>query len=337
MKDHLTPRPSSIVQRFHFNARSQSENESVSQYVAELRKLAETCEFDASQENMLRDRLVCGLRDPKTQRRLLAESQLTFGKAFEIAQAAELAEKSVKDLQGQSNTESAQAFKLEPVRRTRRQSPVCSRCGGKHQSTKCRFRDAECYSCGKTGYIAKVCRSNKAPRHRSRSLIRNSQQEEAEGSRKRDVYTLFHLMDKIVDPLMITVIAEGIRLPKQIDTGAAVSVISELTYNRLWSEAKRPTLQHTSVQLCTYSGEKLPVCGQFQVLVSCKGQEARLRLVVVAGVIGYIRSGPIFGPADRIPLGNTVPPGPNSLGNTVRVKYCTSREYSPGEEADSIP
>lgn len=90
-------------------------------------------------------------------------------------------------------------------------------------------------------------------------------------------------MDKIVDPLKIIVIANGIRLPMQIDTGAAVSVISELTYNRLWSAAKRPTLQHTSVQLRTYSGEKFPVCGQFQVLVSCRGQEARLRLVVVAG------------------------------------------------------
>ena len=31
------------------------------------------------------------------------------------------------------------------------------------------------------------------------------------------------------------------------------------------------------------------------------------------------------------------PPGPNSLRNTVRLKYCTSREYSPGEEADSNP
>ena len=86
-----------------------------------------------------------------------------------------------------------------------------------------------------------------------------------------------------MDPLKITAIAYGIRLPMQIDTGAAVSVISELTYNRLWSAAKRPTLQHTSVQLRTYSSEKLPACGQFQVLISCRGQEARLRLVVVAG------------------------------------------------------
>ena len=287
VKDHLTPRPSSIVQRFHFNARTQSENESVSQYVAELRKLAETCEFDASLENMLRDRLVCGLRDPKTQRRLLAESQLTFGKAFEIAQASELAEKSVKDLQGQSQTDSVQALKLEPAKHRKWQSSVCSHCGGKHQSSKCRFRDAECYSCGKTGHIAKVCRSSKAPRHRSRSPIRNSQLPEKataqEGTNRQEVYTLFHFRDKVVDPLKITVNANGVQLPMQIDTGAAVSVISEMTYNRLWSAAKRPPLQQTSVQLRTYSGEKLPVCGQVQVLVSCRGQEARLSLVVVSG------------------------------------------------------
>ena len=287
VKDHLTPRPSSIVQRFHFNARTQSENESVSQYVAELRKLAETCEFDASLENMLRDRLVCGLRDPKTQRRLLAESQLIFGKAFEIAQASELAEKSVKDLQGQSQTDSVQALKLEPAKHRKWQSSVCSHCGGKHQSSKCRFRDAECYSYGKTGHIAKVCRSSKAPRHRSRSPIRNSQLPEKataqEGTNRQEVYTLFHFRDKVVDPLKITVNANGVQLPMQIDTGAAVSVISEMTNNCLWSAAKRPPLQHTSVQLRTYSGEKLPVCGQVQVLVSCRGQEARLSLVVVSG------------------------------------------------------
>ena len=58
---------------------------------------------------------------------------------------------------------------------------------------------------------------------------------------------------------------------------------------------------------------------------------------IIATRVYRIRSGAMFGPGDRIPLGNTVPPGPKSLGNTVRLKYCTSREYSPGEEADSIP
>ena len=53
-----------------------------------------------------------------------------------------------------------------------------------------------------------------------------------------------------------------------------------------------------------------------------------------------IRTGAMFGPRGPYPLreyGSTPSPRPNSLGNTVGLKYCTSREYSLGEEADSIP
>ena len=48
---------------------------------------------------MLRDRLVCGVRDPQLQKRLLAERQLTFSKALELAQAFESAESSSRDIQ----------------------------------------------------------------------------------------------------------------------------------------------------------------------------------------------------------------------------------------------
>ena len=74
------------------------------QYVAELRKVSEYCEFGTTLDSMLRDRLVCGVRDVRLQRRLLigrllAESNLTFSKALDLAVAAELVEKNVRDLQ----------------------------------------------------------------------------------------------------------------------------------------------------------------------------------------------------------------------------------------------
>eukprot|EP00731_Ephydatia_muelleri_P019570 Em0012g395a len=56
---------------------------------------------------MLRDRLVCGLRNQKLQQRLLAESNLTFTKAFGLAQTAELSEQNAKDLQRPETMESA--------------------------------------------------------------------------------------------------------------------------------------------------------------------------------------------------------------------------------------
>ena len=61
------------------------------------------CDFGASLEEMLRDRLVCGIKDEHFQRRLLAEPNLTFKKAQlqDIAQALESADRSTADLQQQ--------------------------------------------------------------------------------------------------------------------------------------------------------------------------------------------------------------------------------------------
>ena len=61
LRRHWQPKPSKIVQRYHFHSRVQKDNESISEFVAELRKLAEHCEF-ADLEDMLRDRLVCGVK-----------------------------------------------------------------------------------------------------------------------------------------------------------------------------------------------------------------------------------------------------------------------------------
>ena len=58
VRDHLTPPSSCIVRRFYFNSRFQKGTETVGQFVAELRRLSEYCEFGGSLDEMLRDRLV---------------------------------------------------------------------------------------------------------------------------------------------------------------------------------------------------------------------------------------------------------------------------------------
>ena len=72
----------------------------MSSYVAELRALAEFCNFGDTLELMLRDRLVCGVNKEATQRLLLAESELTFAKALDIATSQETAAKNVLTLRG---------------------------------------------------------------------------------------------------------------------------------------------------------------------------------------------------------------------------------------------
>jgi len=80
-----------IAERFNFYRRNQEPGESIATYVAELRRLTTDCTFDAYLNDALRDKFVCGLRSEATQRRLLAEKDLTFTKAVEIAQGMEAA------------------------------------------------------------------------------------------------------------------------------------------------------------------------------------------------------------------------------------------------------
>ncbi len=59
--------------------------ETVSEFVAGLRRLTEYCQFIATMDDTLTDRLVYGFRDRRLQQRLLAEIDLTFQKALHIS------------------------------------------------------------------------------------------------------------------------------------------------------------------------------------------------------------------------------------------------------------
>ena len=80
--------------------------------------------------------------------------------------------------------------------------------------------------------------------------------------------------------LCVEVQFDGKPLTMELDTGAAMSLVSEATYRSLFVEK---ALQQSRVRLRTYSGEPLKVAGQRKVLVLYGDQQAELLLVVVEG------------------------------------------------------
>ncbi|KAJ8018675.1 hypothetical protein HOLleu_43213 [Holothuria leucospilota] len=74
---------------------TQSASESVTNFLAELKRLSSTCNFGAFLKDALRDRFVCGLYDATVQKKLLSEDDsLTLEKALKIAVSMETAAKS---------------------------------------------------------------------------------------------------------------------------------------------------------------------------------------------------------------------------------------------------
>lgn len=267
VREHVSPPPPVSVQRFHFNSRIQKDAETVAQFVTELKRLSEYCAFGETLDDMLRDRLVCGVRDSRLQRRLLTEKDLTFAKAFELAKLAELAEKSAGEIQSPVGVP-------EPVHviqapQPRANQDACYRCGGHHKASECRCRNVECYHCGKQGHLARVCRGKRGDykeptqgRGPQRRPQRTQQQPERDSG--QDTYTLFPVQDPSRKPVTLPVLLNDSPLEMEVDTGAAASVISEKTYWALWPKHRRPQLQDTSILLRTYTGEQLKVKGHGQ-------------------------------------------------------------------------
>ena len=108
-----------IAERFKFHRRNQSEGEGITKYMAELRKLADRCQFGGYLEEALRDRLVCGLRGEAIQRKLLTMDALTLSRAYEIAHCMETAQRQASELQASTKV----AITVNHVHRSNQRIP----------------------------------------------------------------------------------------------------------------------------------------------------------------------------------------------------------------------
>ena len=64
-------------------------------YIAELRRSSEHCNYGSKLDEHLRDMLVCRVNNNRIQRRLLSEDKLTLKRAIEISVGLELAERNL--------------------------------------------------------------------------------------------------------------------------------------------------------------------------------------------------------------------------------------------------
>ena len=86
----MTPKWSIIAQRYKFNSHVRAADESVVTYVAVLCHIAEYCDYKDSLQDMLPDRLVCGVNNQSIHCKLLAEKDLTNEKALDLAKSLDI-------------------------------------------------------------------------------------------------------------------------------------------------------------------------------------------------------------------------------------------------------
>ena len=137
------------------------------------------------------------------------------------------------------------------------------------------------------GHIARACRSTQKATTHSHPPTGNPR---TRGSKQAltirepdsdDEYPL-NCVDskKRINPIMVELTINGKKTLMELDTGAAVSVISSQTKAQMFPQS---TLMDCTLNLTTYTGELLEVAGQILVEVKHGRQVKQLPLYVVKG------------------------------------------------------
>ena len=164
--EHYEPKPIVIAERYQFYTRMQQDEETLAEYIAELRKRSIHCEFKTFLDEALRDKFVCGLRNYGIRKRLLTEKKLDLTTALSIAQSMENARIQSKH---KETKEVVQTYALKPNGTKRR----CYRCDSEqHLANACRHKETICNQCNIKGHLAKVCRRSKQKTRNLYSLIK---------------------------------------------------------------------------------------------------------------------------------------------------------------------
>ncbi|UYV75387.1 hypothetical protein LAZ67_13000081 [Cordylochernes scorpioides] len=182
-QDYFIGKRNVIYERAKFNRRSQGETEPVEEFITDLYVLAETCSYGSLREEMIRDRLVVGVKNFNLSEKLQLESELTLEKAIQIVRQSESVKNQQKEIRQDTEDRNVDVIDRKgsrngtKVRKTRMKGTKtynynfpknpqgcssyekrkCFRCGycQGHSKEQCPAKDAICNKCRKKGHFAK--------------------------------------------------------------------------------------------------------------------------------------------------------------------------------------
>lgn len=274
LDNHFTPKRVGFGERHNFYAAAQEAGETHSQWAARLRGLTAKCEF-LNVEEALRDKFIMGMQPGREKEKLYTKelAGLTLAKVVEMAENLSRARSAIAASAGPGGAAAAsqQLFKISDNGKSAGVGKVkCSVCGyTNHKASECRFANYICKKCHVKGHLRKMCK--KVNYVEVDGVDQGEDDEDDDGK-------FFYIRSFRGEPMVETVSIHNVFYKFEIDSGSAVTVVSEVFYN---THFKDVPLSSTCKQLMTYNGRKIVCLGTFRLPVCYAGQTHDIVLFVV--------------------------------------------------------
>ena len=149
-----------------------------------------------------------------------------------------------------------------------------------HSQGVCRFRSRVCFQCGMKGHLRSMCLGEPArPIKRPQAVKQVAEQQPDQDS--NDDFTLWTITGDQKVGYHVNVLVNSKHVQMELDTGAAVSVVSEQEWNELFPEAQID--HYGGGPPRGYSGQQLDVKRQKLFEVQYGRQALKLLLIVIGG------------------------------------------------------
>lgn len=223
-ENHCMAKKRIVHERFKFFSRRQCKNEMLKTYLADLTKMAATCDFKEQKYSLIRDQFVSGILDKALQADLLLfEDDLNFDKIVELLEQLSVYHHQQKDQAAEEASDDIITEELFPVqlRKTNDTESVgmieligltkvlkeekpkseyfgehpCKRCNLKHKFRDCPAFGKNCLKCFQLNHFA-ICCNIKTDNFKNPCLKCNSKHEfrhcPAFGKKCSHCYQLHH-------------------------------------------------------------------------------------------------------------------------------------------------
>ena len=287
-------RHNAVYERACFNRRIQQQGENAEDFIVAVHAMANRCEFGADWcDELIRDRLVVGIRDVELSEKLQLSPTLTLADAVKkIRQREAVHGQQVVLREGDSRDnpvvlDALKSGKQRPPEPSRRKHPgkqgsanskkQCGRCGGTpHSRNDCPARDAECHRCGKKGHYRSHCRTKSVP-------VVNPPANTDSITLKENYLDTLTALEQSLTSWTTTIRVNSTDILFKLDTGAEVTAISKKAF---LSIENTPELQNSTRLLYGPEHKPLSVVGQFSATLQHESDDSTCnqQIFVVEGL-----------------------------------------------------